>query len=163
MAWVVINCPAAAHAQADKGMIQDRNDRLEMVAARTETQQKAQTEIWPAAKILLNLEARCPVATTLGYFGAQTLGEPDPAKAADELAHYAELQKAAQPLAGDLQKMGTNAFTGTKFPAALEPQLNALRARLYDAVLKIYGPTALQGLQQYVAAMSQGAIKKSAP
>jgi len=157
--WAVAGVATQAHAQADKDIVGQRQERIQRVQVQQETKQKADTEVWAPAKIVLNLDVRCPVITALGYFGAFATTDKDPAKAAEALARYAQLQKVAQPIAEELKKIATTTtFMGTTFPSALEPQLNALCGELYGAVLKLYGDDGLNELKQYVATLSQGAV-----
>ncbi len=148
-------------AQADKGIISERIDRLQGAQAQQAAQQKAEVEPWSPAKIVINLDARCPVVTALGYFGAFATTDADPAKAAELLSRYAELQKTAQPIADELKKMAVgNTFVGTKFPDSLNQRLGVLCGTLYGEVLKLYGDAGLAELKQYVAEQSQGSVVK---
>jgi len=150
-----------AQAQADKGIIGDRLDRLQGAQAQQAAQQQAETEVWSPAKIVINLDARCPVVTALGYFGAFAAADADPAKSAELQARYAQLQKTAQPLADEMKKMAVNTtFVGTKFPDSLNQPLQVLCGELYGEVLKLYGDAGLAELKQYVAAQSQGSVVK---
>ncbi|HVU36940.1 MAG TPA: hypothetical protein VHC95_01260 [Opitutales bacterium] len=149
---------AILRAQAEKGVIGDRVDRVHTAQAAAQTEQVADTTAWTPPKIILNLDARCPVVTALGYFGAFATSDPDPAKAAELQSRYAQLQKTAQPIADELKKIATaNAFAGRKFPAALNPRLNVLSAELYGEILKLYGDEAAAEFRRYVATQTQGA------
>jgi len=157
--WLAIT--PLALAQADKGIISDRQERLQGAQAEQAAQQKADVEIWTPAKIVINLDARCPVVTALGYFGAFATADADPAKAAELQSRYAQLQKTAQPIADELKKMAVgNTFVGTKFPESLNQRLEVLCGSLYGEVLKLYGDDGLAELKQYVAAQSQGSVVK---
>lgn len=162
-AWLLLAGFAAAasallHAQAEKGVIGDRVDRVRQAQATEQADQKADTTPWTPAKIVINLDARCPVVTALGYFGAFAVSDADPAKAFELQARFAQLQKTAQPIADELKKMATtNSFTGKKFPAALNPRLNVLSAELYGEIQKLYGDEATAELRSYVATQTQGA------
>jgi hypothetical protein len=148
-------------AQADKGIISERIDRLQGAQAQQAAQQKAAIEPWSPAKIVINLDARCPVVTALGYFGAFATADADPAKAVELQSRYAELQKTAQPIADELKKMAVgNTFVGPKFPDALSQRLEVLCGTLYGEVLKLYGDAGLAELKQYVAEQSQGLVMK---
>ncbi len=147
-------------------VVTQRQELLQREASKAQVQQnydqyiqKAETEDWSPSKVMINLDARCPVVTTLGFFGAFASTDADPAKAAEAQARYAQLLAAAQPIAQQMMKLATSAkFVGLTFPAALAPQLNVLRGQLYGAVVKIYGDAALGDLQRYVAEQSQGVV-----
>ena len=148
-----------AQAQADKGIISERQDRLQGAQVEQAAQQKADTEPWSPFKIVINLDARCPVVTALGYFGAFATADADPAKAAQLQSRYAQLQQTAQPIADELKKMAVgNTFVGTKFPDSLNQRLDVLCGELYGEVLKLYGDAGLAELKQYLAEQSQGAV-----
>jgi len=147
------------HAQADKGLSADRVDRVEHAQVQQAEVVKADTEVWTPAKIILNLDARCPVVLTLGYFGAFATQDKDPAKAAALQTKFAELQKTVQPIAAELKQMAVSTpFVGRTFPAALNPRLETLSSELYGEVLKLYGDGGLDELKQYVATSTQGAV-----
>ncbi len=157
LAGVILAATAGLHAQGEKGIVGDRLDRVRQAQAVQQSEQKADAETWGAAKIVINLDARCPVITTLGYFGAFATVDTDPAKSAELASRYAQLQKAAQPLAVELKAMATgNTFAGRKFPAALVPRLNVMCAELYGQIGKLYGDEALAELKRYVATQAQG-------
>jgi len=146
-------------AQSDKGLTADRVDRVDRAQTQQADNLKADTEVWAPAKIILNLDARCPVVTTLGYFGAFATSDKDPVKAAALQARFSDLQKTAQPIAAELKQMAVGtAFVGRTFPASLNPRLDALCGELYGEVLKLYGDEALTELKQYVATSAQGAV-----
>jgi hypothetical protein len=146
-------------AQTDKGLTTDRADRVEQAQVQQADTVKADTEVWVPAKIILNLDARCPVVLALGYFGAFDANDPDPAKAAVLQARFAQLQKAAQPIAVELKQMAlSTSFVGQKFPSALNPRLEALSGELYGTVLKLYGDDGLAELKEYVALSTEGAV-----
>jgi hypothetical protein len=160
LAWAAIfGTVAPAQAQADKGLINQRIERVERSESQQAAEVKADVEVWTPAKIIINLDARCPVVTTLGYFGAFATADKDPAKTAELQSRYAKLQTAIQPIADELKTMAAGTpFVGQTFPATLEPRLNVLSGKLYDAVAKLYGDTALAELKQYVSSLSQGVI-----
>jgi len=152
---------AWAQAQADKGIIGDRQERLQAAQVQQAAEQQAATEAWTPAKIVANLDAHCPVVTALGYFGAFATTDADPAKAAELQARYAQLQKTAQPLADELKRMAVStSFVGTKFPESLTQRLQVMCGALYGEVLKLYGDAGLAELKQYLAAQSQGSVVK---
>jgi len=155
----VVASTVCLHAQADKGVTSDREDRVQQAQVQQAETLKADAEVWTPAKIILNLDARCPVVLTLGYFGAYAMSDNDPAKAAALQSRYAELQKTVQPIAAELKQMAVStSFVGQKFPAALNPRLEALAGELYGAVLQLYGDDALNELKQYVAVSAEGAV-----
>ena len=157
LADIGLAATAYLRAQADKGVISDRLDRIQQAQAEQQSVMQADAEVWSPSKILINLDARCPVITTLGFFAAFASSDPDPAKAAELQSRYAELQKIAQPMADELKKMATtNPFVGRKFPAALSPRLKVMSAQLYGEVLKLYGDDSLADLKSYVATQSEG-------
>jgi len=147
-------------------MVTERQTLLQVEASKQQAQatydanlQKAETEGWSQSKIMINLDARCPAATALGFFGAYASTDADPAKAAEAQARFMQLLAVAQPIAQQLMKLATSAkYVGLTFPPELEPQLNVLQGQLYGAVAKIYGDAALGDLQRYVAAQSQGSV-----
>jgi len=161
LAVLALGVPARLPAQTSDVVVQ-RQELLDRMTAKQTAQatsqedlEKAEAEVWSPSKTMINLDARCPVVTTLGFFGAFGNADGDPAKA----AQYAQLQQAAQPIAAELMKIATsNKFVGLTFPSALEPRLNVLRGQLYGAVVKIYGDAAFGELQNYVAAQSQGVL-----
>jgi hypothetical protein len=156
---VVLGAAPPVRAQADKGIIDDREDRVNREQSHLQAQQAADTEVWSTAKIVINLDARCPVVTTLGFFAAFATGDQDPAKAAEEQSRYTQLQAAAQPISEEMKKMvAATKFTGQTFPADLDPKLRVLCGQLYAAVAKLYGDDALGELKQYVATLSQGSV-----
>jgi hypothetical protein len=147
------------YAQSDKGLSSDRVDRVEQAQVQQADTLKADTEVWSPAKIILNLDARCPVVLTLGYFGAFATSDKDPVKAAALQAKFAQLQAAVQPIAEEIKQMAVStAFVGQKFPSALNPRLEALCGQLYGTILKLYGDGGLAELKQYVALSTQGAV-----
>jgi hypothetical protein len=163
---------AAAPAGAQTSdMVAQRQVLLQLEGAKLQAQQtydanlqKAETDEWPQSKVMINLDARCPVATALGFFGAYASTDADPAKAAEAQARFAQLLAAAQPMAQQLMKLATSAkYVGLTFPPELEPQLSDLRGQLYAAVAKIYGDAALGDLQRYVAAQVQGSVVGPVP
>ncbi len=146
-------------AQSDKGLSADRADRVDRAQVQQADAIKAETEVWSPAKIILNLDARCPVVLALGYFGAYATHDRDPAKAAVLQTRFTQLQKAVEPIAEELKQMAVSTpFVGQKFPTALTPRLEALCGDLYGAVIKLYGDDGLAELKQYVALSSQGAV-----
>ncbi len=153
--------PMVAHAQADKGIIGDRVDRVQGAQAQQAAQQKADAEPWSPAKIIINLDARCPVVTALGYFGAFANADKDPAKSAELQARYAQLQKTIQPMADELKKLAVETtFVGPKFPETILPRLQVMSGDLFAAVAKLYGEAGLGELKQYMATQSQGVVVK---
>jgi hypothetical protein len=159
MGGLVVASTVALRAQADKGLGTDRIDRVERSQVQQADTLKADTEVWTPAKIILNLDARCPVVLALGYFAAFATNDKDPAKAAALQAKYGQLQAVAQPIAGEMLQMAVgNSFVGQKFPSALNPRLEALCGQLYGAVLKLYGEGGLAELKQYVALSTQGVV-----
>jgi hypothetical protein len=165
LAVLALGWPALASAQTSD-VVAQRQEMLDREAAKQQAQQtyqvdleKSETEVWSPSKTMINLDARCPVVTTLGFFGAFGNASGDPAKASEAAAQYAQLQQVAQPIAAELMKIATsNKFVGLTFPSALEPRLNVLRGQLYGAVVKIYGDAAFGELQNYVSAQSQGVL-----
>jgi hypothetical protein len=156
---LALGLAAPARAQTTD-VVAQRQDLLNRETAKETAQataaadlQKAETEPWSPTKIMINLDARCPVVTALGFFGAFATGTPD------AQAKFAQLQQVAQPIAQQLMKLATAAqYVGLTFPPALMPQLNTLKGQLYGAVVKIYGDSALQDLQTYVTTQSEGAV-----
>jgi len=165
LAVLALGVPARVLAQTSD-VVAQRQEMLDRMTAKQTEQatsqedlEKAEAEVWSPSKTMINLDARCPVVTTLGFFGAFGNASGDPAKAAEAAAQYAQLQQAAQPIAAELMRIATsNKFVGLTFPSALEPRLNVLRGQLYGAVVKIYGDAAFGELQNYVAAQSQGVL-----
>ena len=161
----LLGAAAPAWAQTSD-MVTERQVLLQVEASKQQAQQtydtnlqKAETEEWSPTKVMINLDARCPVATSLGFFGAYASTDADPAKAAEAQARFMQLLAAAQPIAQQLMKLATSAkYVGLTFPPELESQLNVLRGQLYGAVVKIYGDAALGDLQRYVAEQSQGSV-----
>jgi hypothetical protein len=155
----MVGLTVGLHAQADKGLGSDRVDRVEHAQVQQADTLKADTEVWTPAKIILNLDARCPVVLSLGYFGAFATSDKDPAKAAALQAKFVELQKTVQPIAEELKKMAVSTpFVGQKFPSELNPQMETLCGQLYGEVLKLYGDGGLAELKEYVAVSTQGAV-----
>jgi hypothetical protein len=147
------------HAQADKGILDLRQDRLARAAAKEQAAVQIETEVWTPQKILINLDARCPVVTALGYFGAYGSTDKDPAKAADMQKRFAALQATAQPIAAELVQMGSaNKFVGPVFPDALTKRLAVLKAQLTEQISKLYGDASLAEFQKYLAAQSSGVV-----
>lgn len=161
----LLGAGAPAWAQT-ADVVAQRQVLLQLEGAKAQAQQtynaevqKAETEEWSSSKVMINLDARCPAATALGFFGAYASTDADPAKAAEAQARFAQLLAVAQPIAQQLMKLATSAkFVGLTFPPELEAQLNILQGQLYGAVAKIYGDAALGDLQRYVAEQSQGAV-----
>ena len=161
MPGLLLAFPLAVQAQADKGVIGDRVDRIRGAQAQQAAQQQADAALWSPAKIMVNLDARCPVITALGYFGALATADQDSAKAAEMQSRYAQLQKTAQPIADELKKLAANTtFVGQKFPESLVPRLDGLSGQLFAQVLKLYGDAGLADLKLYLAAQSQGVVVK---
>jgi len=155
----IVVSTVSLHAQTDKGLGPDRVDRVERAQVQQAETLKADTEVWVPAKIILNLDARCPVVLALGYFGAYATSNQDPAKAAALQAKFVELQTTVRPIAEELKKMAVGTtFVGQKFPASLDPRLDALCGQLYGEVLKLYGDAGLAELKEYVALSTQGAV-----
>ncbi len=150
---------ATVHAQADKGILDLRQDRLAREAAKQQAVVKIETEVWTSQKILINLDARCPVVTALGYFGAYGSTDKDPVKAADLQKRFASLLATAQPMAAELVQMGSaNKFVGPIFPDALAKRLAVLKAQLTEQISKLYGDASLAEFQKYLAAQSSGVV-----
>jgi hypothetical protein len=157
--WLIVASPVCLRAQADKGVTSDREDRVEQAQVQQANTLRADTEVWSPSKIILNLDARCPVVLALGYFGAYATNDKDPAKAAALQSRFVELQKTVQPIAAELKQMAVStSFVGQKFPATLNPRLEALCGELYGVVLQLYGDEALNELKQYVALSAEGAV-----
>src|SRR5471030_2286644 len=76
---IMVGSTVGLHAQADKGLGSDRVDRVERAQVQQADTLKAETEVWTPAKVVLNLDARCPVVLSLGYFGAFATNDKDPA------------------------------------------------------------------------------------
>lgn len=158
LVWAV---SGTAFAQADKGVIGDREDRIQGAQSQQAVQKQAEVEPWSPAKIIINLDARCPVVTALGYFGAFATADKDPAKAAELQARYAELQKVVQPMADVLKKMAADTtFAGRSFPEALVPKLQVMCGTLYAEITKLYGDAGLGELKQYLATQAQAVVVK---
>lgn len=157
VAGLILAATVGLRAQGEKGIVSDRLDRVREAQTEQQTAQKADTETWTAAKIVINLDARCPVITALGYFGAFATTDTDPAKATELQSRFAKLQAAVRPLADEIKKMATtNTFSGRKFPVALRPRLNVMCADLYGEILKLYGDEALAELKHFVSTQAQG-------
>jgi hypothetical protein len=147
-------------------VVHQREELLAREKAKQEAQQtyvadmqKAETEVWTPAKVMINLDARCPVVTALGFFGAFASTNADPAKAAEAQAKYAQLLTAAQPISAQLMKIATSTqYVGLTFPPSVVPQLNVLKGQLYEAIEKIYGQSALGDFKIYSAELSAGVV-----
>ncbi len=158
---LILAFPRVAHAQAGKGVIGDRVDRVQGAQAQQAAQQLADVEPWSPAKIIINLDARCPVVTALGYFGAFATADKDPAKAAELQTRFTQLQKTVQPLAEAIKQMAAGTkFAGRSFPETLVPKLQVMSSDLFAEIAKLYGDAGLAELKQYLATQSQGAVVK---
>jgi len=99
--------------------------------------------VWSNAKVLVNLNARVPVFTALGYLSAF---ETNPEK-------LQALRARLQPIAAELALTSQQpVFVGTDFPPALIDRLATLRASLFKAITDIYGPDAAKEVESYATA-----------
>lgn len=161
-ALLALLAPLGAHAQADLGILDQRRLLLEHEAEKQQTQQvvaQEETEPWGPSKIMVNLNARCPVVSALGFFAAFSTGDKNPAKAQEEQTRYTQLQQALQPMAAELLQIATSTqFVGLTFPTELDQHLRYLRGQLDEIITKIYGADALAELEQYVTIEAQGGV-----
>ncbi len=126
-------------ASAEKGIVQNRIDRLNRVEEESRRTTIAETEVWSRAKIRVNFEYRCPVADALGYFAAY-----DPSR-------LSALEQRVRPLLKEMQDLAAaRKFVGTKFPEELEPRLRQMQRDLFTAIDQTYGYDARMEFVQYL-------------
>lgn len=139
----------SVQAQANKNIQALRQDRLTKFDAKMERIETARTEVWSNQKILVNLNARVPVFTVLGYFSAL---DPDTQK-------LQALRQRVQPIAAELALSSQSPiFVGTEFPSTLNDRLLTLRTSLFKAVSDIYGPDAAKEVESYADAAHTPAL-----
>lgn len=139
----------SVQAQANKNIQALRQDRLTKFDAKMERIETARTEVWSNQKVLVNLNARVPAFTVLGYFCAL---EPSAQK-------LQALRLRVQPIAAELALTSQSPiFVGTQFPTSLNDRLLTLRTSLFKAVTDIYGPEAAKEVEAYADAVRTPAL-----
>ncbi len=107
---------------------------------RQETYEESRERFQDEKRVSLNVHYRVPVIETLGFLAAN---EED----TDKLLSIVER---VRPIADRVRVLSGNTFEGRRFPADVSDELDAMRARLMDTVLVIYGKDTHASLEAYL-------------
>lgn len=148
-AMLGIACLCSLQAQSSKNIHTLRMDRLSKFDAKMQRMEEARTEQWSPQKILVNLNARVPVISVLGYFSAFE----------DNAQKLQALRVRLQPIAAELALASQKPiYVGTAFPVELVDRMAVLNASLFTAVKDIYGADVCAEVEAFAIANATPAL-----